>query len=181
MGDYPISHLRPFPLMRKDYYGWHRQCHITSRGRGRARKATQKAQFVRAILSRHHLQRLANCFVQAGAGDAQARSGFVDEGQTRLLWQSVSGFLQGGVLVERHAQLLSGRSHWPCALRRHCSMQMMLDERNQRYSPGFHGAVVNCARSSSGKVHSRRDQFVFVFDAIFTLHIYIDQRDKKEE
>jgi hypothetical protein len=53
-------------------------------------------------------------------------------------------------------------------------MQMMLGQRNQRYSPAFHGVVVNSARSSSGKVHSRRDQFAFVFDAIFTLHIYID-------
>ena len=46
---------------------------------------------------------------------------------------------------------------------------------------GRHGAVVNSARSSSGKVHSRRDQLAFAFCAISTPYTYIDQRDKKED
>jgi hypothetical protein len=49
-----------------------------------------------------------------------------------------------------------------CAFRRRrqCSMQMTLGERNQRYSPR-QGAVVNCARSSSGNVQPRRSRSAF--------------------
>jgi hypothetical protein len=66
---------------------------------------------------------------------------------------------------------------WLSRFCRHCSIGTTLGERNHLNSPGFHGVVVNNARSSSGKVHSRRVCCSFV--TILPINILENKRDKK--